>query len=557
MQKTERENIKFVNNGQGKAGPIMTPEKAQEGIKAYEQDKNMILTPGQKAAAEHVLTSNDRVLGVQGDAGTGKTTTLDAVRVEAEKQGYEVRGFAHTGKAASEIEAASGIKSQTIDSFLNEQRSTFIANEKRHDSAPSLSDKQLWIIDEASTLGSKKMNEIFERAEEADAKVVLIGDAKQLQSIDAGRAFRDLQENGMQTVRMTEVQRQKDEHYKSAVEDLANKKVDKAIDKLEAKGRFHEISDRDQRLEAIKNEYSSRTNHKDIIIVTSRNDDRNQLNSQIRDELKEKGKLKGEDHVFVVRESKNLSPESKHFAQSYQVGDIVTANHGMGRNGNEARVIAVDQKTHTLTTRDKDSHAYTVDLKRDGGELSVYREKEERFSKGDKVVMLKNDRTLEVKNGHVGEIQNLEKNGRVSFKMEDGRQVNINIRDQYNYVDHGYAVTAYKSQGQTSQKVIYHADTEKGVNYNEAYVAITRGKQNVEVYTDSKEQFREQVKVEQVKTSTIEHEKSQAKTQNRDAGDWQTGGQDSAGKGKGEESGNAKASSQENSKTEDRGGIER
>ena len=520
MQKIERDIVQKVQNGHNSVKDISSKEQAGKGISDFEARRGFTMTQGQKDAVEHILTSKDRYIGIQGDAGTGKTTMLANVREQTEKQGYHCRGLGFTGKAAAEVEAQAGIKSQTIDSFLgsgqNRQSQTMSYHSgklsiERHEGIKQ--GKEVWIVDEASMLGSKKMHELIKAAEKADARIVLIGDTKQLQAVEAGRMFSKLQETGdLKTVRMSEVQRQKDEGYKDLVKDISDKKIDRAFNKLEKQDRIHEISDRQGRLNAIDKDYTGR-DYKNTIIVTARNADRNELNSTIREELKQQGKLSRQEHTFTVRESKNLSPTDKHFAQSYSEGDrIITNKAGIfGRAGREAKVRSVDQQKHKITVQTKDGKEHQIDLKTQGQHLAAYSEKQQQFSKGEKVVFLKNDKSLNVKNGQIGEIKSIEKDGRAVIKMETGREVKINLTTQYNYIDHGYAVTDYKSQGQTSKGVIYHADTGKGINYNQAYVAMTRGKKDMKVYTDNKENFKAQMKQEQVKTSTLDHEKVDGK----------------------------------------------
>jgi len=451
MLKIEHSIVKAVQNGHDSVQPISTKEYVEQGIKAFEQSRGFAMTQGQKKAVEHILTSKDRFLGIQGDAGTGKTTMLASVREQLEKAGYDVKGLGFTGKAAAEVEQQAGIKSQTIDSFLHQDKSEV------------QSGKEIWIVDEASMLGSQKMHELVKAAERADARVVFIGDTKQLQAVEAGRMFGKLQENGdLKTVRMSEVTRQQDQSYKEISETLANRKIDRAFDKLEKQNRVADISDRHERLNAIVKDYTGR-DYKNTIIVTPRNADRNELNQLIRDDLKQQGKLDKKEHTFTVRESKNLNPTDKHFAQSYEVGDRIVANKAgmIGRAGAEGKVVAVDQQSHKITVQTKDLSEHRIDLKKDGQHLAVYQEKQQQFSQGEKVVFLKNDRSLNVKNGQIGEIKSIEKDGRAVIKMESGQEKKINIRSQYNYIDHGYAVTDYKSQGQTSKDVIYHADTDR------------------------------------------------------------------------------------------------
>jgi len=173
----------------------------------------------------------------------------------------------------------------------------------------------------------------------------------------------------------------------------------------------------------------------------------------------------------------------------------------IGRAGAEARVIDVDQQNHTITVTDG-MKTYTVDLKQNGQDLQVYHEKEMQIAKGDRIVFVKNDRGLSVKNGQVGTVKEITPDGKLTVQINKETRT-FNVRSQYNYFDYGYVVTAYKSQGQTVDRVIYHADSQKA-NYNEAYVATTRGRHDMKVYTDSKSAFIEGIKQEQIKTSTLD-----------------------------------------------------
>ncbi|MBZ0154888.1 MAG: relaxase domain-containing protein [Alphaproteobacteria bacterium] len=503
MLQAEKEIVQKVKDGQGKAEAPMPKQEALESLKKYEaerqqsRDSNFAFTEGQRRAAEHILTSKDRVIGIQGDAGTGKTTFLDAVREIAENRGYKVRGLSFTGKAASEIELKSSIKSQTTYSFL----------EKRLDPSETLvPGREIWIVDEASMTGSCQLKDILDKAEETDAKVVLVGDTKQLQSIEAGRIFSSLQTRSMNITKLEENLRQKRDDYKEIVKDIKEKQMGRAFEKMEATGKVHEIADRKERMGTIVKDYASCNNFKETIIVTARNKDRNELNADIRRELKEQGRLAEKEHTFTVRESKNLTGTDRHFAQAYREGDFIyTREAGInGRAGTEAKVESLDYDRHIMTVTNKDGGNREIDLKKYGDKLSAYTEKQQSFSAGDKIVFLKNDKKLGVQNGITGELQSINKDGNMTVRTESGKDIPFNIKE-YQYIDHGYAVTDYKSQGQTARNVIYHADTSKGVNYNQAYVAITRGKEDLQIYTEDKNAFKENVVNEVVKTSTLDY----------------------------------------------------
>lgn len=494
MERIERGIVAAIQEGHETVLAVYTDAQTRERTDTLYTH----LTNDQRKALEHILTSTDRVIGIQGDAGTGKTTMLNSARIELEKQGYTVRGLSFTGKAAKELQTGAGVESKTLHSFLPQINTP--------EFTPSA--KEAWFVDEVSMVGSKQMNELVKASEKANARLVFIGDTKQLQAISAGRMFQKLQETGaMKTIRMTETVRQKDEDYKAIVADIAVKRIDRAFEKMEKKNKIYEIVDDRKRHQAIVNEFVSKKDHRNVLVVTPLNKDRNELNSGIRDKLIQRGALKGPEYTFTVREPKALSPAEKHFAESYSLGDVITINGGVKgiKLGTQGTVLSTDRQTQKLRVLLGDSKTAEIDLTAYGHKLGAYREKSIRLSEGDKVVFLKNDRTIGVQNGLTGEVRAIDSRGNMKVKKDNGKEITWNLRHAYNYLDHGYAVTDYKSQGQTSREIIFAAHTERATSYNSFYVAATRGKDNLHVYTNDPAKLRDQVKKEAHKTSTLDH----------------------------------------------------
>jgi len=493
MKAIEKEIVDSVERSRG----TMTPVLASDVIERRTRELYDNLTEDQKKALERILMSRDRVIGIQGDAGTGKTTMLSAAREQLEKEGYTVRGMSFTGKATKELQSGAGIESQTLHSFLPKVRSGEIAPSRR----------EAWFIDEASMVGSRQMGELAKMAEASNARLILVGDTKQLQSIDAGRMFGKLQETGMETVHMKETVRQKDEDYKEIVTHIAERKIDSAFEKMERKGKVHEVVNDLERRDAIVKEFVSKKDYRNTLVVTPLNRDRNQLNGRIREALREKGLLKKEEHTFAVLEPKLLAPADRYFIDSYSIGDVLTTGQGMKgvKIGTKGRVRELDRETQTLTLRTDTGKFVQIDIGKHGDKVRAFEPKFARFTEGDKVVFLNNDRTIGVQNGLTGEIKNLDERGNITVTLDTGKEIAWNIPRTYNYLDHGYAVTDYKSQGQTSKRVIFHANIEKPTSYNSFYVAMTRGKEDVRVYTNGTEKLKEQVKQEVTKRSSLDY----------------------------------------------------
>jgi ATP-dependent exoDNAse (exonuclease V) alpha subunit len=178
---------------------------------------------------EQILSSRDQVVGLEGTAGAGKTTSLGAIREAAEGQGYQVEGFAPTSRAAQQLEDA-GIHSSTLQHYLARSHT---GDGGRH----------LYVVDESSLASTRQVNELLHRLQEQD-RVIFVGDTRQHQSVEAGRPFQQLQEAGMHTAHLDEIIRQKDPALKEAVEQLAHGQVQEAIGNLKQQGRVHEIADR-------------------------------------------------------------------------------------------------------------------------------------------------------------------------------------------------------------------------------------------------------------------------------------------------------------------------
>ncbi len=493
MVRIEHEILSEVLEGQNTKNSVSSAAKIEKKL-----CKHLHLTTGQRQAVELIATTKDQVIGIQGDAGTGKTTVLKTAKEVIEKEGYRLRGLAFTGKAANEIEQASGIKSSTLHSFLGT-----LENEEK--ATAEIGKNEIWVVDEASLVGSRQLKSLIDASGKYDARLVLIGDTKQLAAVNAGKIFKELQEHGMATVRMTETLRQTDETYKSIVSAISEHRLEDAFDLIRENGKI-EIAEKGDLSNKVCADYL-KSNIEKTIIVTDTNRNRQELNSQIREQLKAEGKLTGEA-VFNTLEPKNITGINRNFANSYEEGNrLVFTKAGAGsRAGTIAKVVSVDTHNHTLNyeikKKDGSSEIRELNLKEHGDKVSVFKEYETEFAEGDKVLFAKNDKMFDVQNGSTGTVKKI--NGdQLSVKMQNGDSKKFSI-DQYRYLSHGYAITDYKSQGQTADKVLVHATTsDMEKTFNSFYVSSTRGRNDFKIYTDNDSKLMEQVKLEQEKTSTI------------------------------------------------------
>jgi ATP-dependent exoDNAse (exonuclease V) alpha subunit len=331
------------------------------------------------------------------------------------------------------------------------------------------------------------MNELLHRLDGGD-RVLLVGDKRQHEAVEAGRPYRQLQEAGMQTACLHEVVRQKEPELKEAVEQLARGDVHGAVANLDQQGRVHEIVVREERLGTIAREYAR--DPQGTLVISPDNESRRELNTLIHRQMQARGDVNPEEHKLRVLDARNeMTGADRQWAAQYAEGDLVRYTRGskvLGIDpGEYARVDRVDARENRITIDRENGTQQTYDPRRLSG-VSVYQEVQREFSLGDRVQFTTPSRELQVANRELGTLERVSHSGNLEIRLDSGRDVRFNIR-QHPHLDHGYAVTSHSSQGQTAQRVLIHVDTEKSellVNNRFAYVSVSRAQHDAHIYTN-------------------------------------------------------------------------
>jgi len=153
--------------------------------------------------------------------------------------------------------------------------------------------------------------------------------------------------------------------------------------------------------------------------------------------------------------------------------------------GEYARVSQVDPKENRITIERENGTLQTYDPRRLSG-VSVHREVEHEFSKGDRIQFTLPSKELKVADRELGTIESVSSEGDLRVRLDSRREVRFNIR-QHAHLDHGYAVTSHSSQGQTADRVLIHVDTDKSellVNNRFACVSVSRAQHDAQIYTN-------------------------------------------------------------------------
>jgi Ti-type conjugative transfer relaxase TraA len=307
--------------------------------------RGLVLSGEQADALAHITDGRD--LGVVvGYAGTGKSAMLGVARDAWEAAGYEVRGVALSGIAAENLESGSGIASRTIASMQH-------GWEKGRD---VLTARDVLVIDEAGMVGTRQLERVLSHAAEAGAKVVLVGDPQQLQSIEAGAAFRSIFER-QGGAEIGEVRRQREDWQRDATRDLATGRTGEAIKAYDTHGMVHAAPTRDQARDDLIDRWDRERQaspDKSRIILTHTNDEVRALNEAARDRMRAAGDLGDNVRLTVERGER-----------SFASGDrimFLQNERGLGvKNGTLGTIERVSAQS--MTVRADDGRTVSFDLK--------------------------------------------------------------------------------------------------------------------------------------------------------------------------------------------------
>jgi conjugative relaxase-like TrwC/TraI family protein len=495
--KRERQTLSYLMAGLDSVKPIADQALIDQRLAKYERSIQRDFFPGQKQAIQLMLTTEDRFVGVQGYAGTGKTTMLSAAGRIAEQQGVKVKGFAPSAAAAKVLANETGFDSQTVDQLLVDIRQVTAKGGKQDRSG------ELWVIDEAGMLSTRQTNGIMAAAHDTGARVVFLGDVQQLEAVEAGRPFAQLQDAEMKTAIMKDIVRQRDENLLEAVKGTIERDIDKALQKLEGNVVTH--VEREDRLSALINEYFDLTPEErtGTLVLTPANEDRDAVNQAIRARLKQDGVIHGPGYSTYSLENNDLTRVEHSKAFNYNEGDIV-------RFGRGYKSLDI-QKDEYFVVTGRDVQANTVELKSmlSGKEVKTwnpekiaaksvetYHLQKRELAVGDSIRWRRNDKEAGLINSEKMTITKLQ--GRmVTAVSETGQSITFDADHmRYKHYDYSYADTAYTAQGQTKDRVLALAESYRKnlIHHKSFYVSISRARDKVRVFTEDEQKLAKALK---------------------------------------------------------------
>lgn len=399
----------------------------------------------QKQAFLHTTQGPD-IVAISGVAGAGKTTALASIAAAYREAGHRVRGAAVAGIAARKLSEEAGIPAKTLASAF----SCWDHKDARGlpDPIAPLERGDVLILDEAGMVCSRDMRRVLTEAERVGAKVILVGDAQQLQAIEAGAAFRALVEmHG--AAKLQDVRRQTVDWQRTASVLLSEQRAPEALALYRDAGHVHKAPNTGQAMDELVTSYLAHRHEPGTqAILAYYNTDVRDLNNKVRQGL---------------RDACELGPDM----------DVRFTEQERDENGE----IIGERSTKTV------------------------------LAAGDRLLFTKNDKQLDVQNGLIGRVIDLSEEGRLRVALDGGRVVDFALQD-YAHLALGYATTVHKAQGATYDRAYVLATNRMDARL--AYVALTRHRQSVDVFY-GRDQFQKEGDLERafarqkVKDTTLDY----------------------------------------------------
>jgi hypothetical protein len=467
---TELDLIQTVNAGCDAVAPLHPAYKPADW-----------LGEDQRRAIYHVLRTSDRITGLRGLAGSGKTTALREL-VAACKEAHVEPLFCAPTAAATDVLRKEGFEAVTLQSLLLTK--------------PALSARQLVVLDEAGAVGIDDMRRLFEMAR--DARIVLSGDTGQHASVARGDALRILERHSdFKSGQLTAIRRQHKAAYRKAVELAAQKRTVEAFAQLERMGAVAEFPGDELHGSAAKSYLKALAENKSALLVAPTWNEIEAVTKKVRRELKLAGRLAGEEKEFQVFDSLSWTEAQKRDARQYRPGMAILfhrTTHGFDKN-ETVLVVAVENDSLKVQHTDGSENIFLLDA---GIACDVGEKRKLKVAAGDKLLLQSNWQKKFV-NGELVEVKAVQGD---SVLLADGRV----IPAEYRTFTHGYAVTSHAAQGKTVDEVLLVASSRSlpAINQEQFYVSISRGRERCQVFTDDAEMLRSHVTRSSARLAAVE-----------------------------------------------------
>jgi conjugative relaxase-like TrwC/TraI family protein len=513
----EQKLIAVANLGRGVVSPLIDRPDVSASLQAAARDLGLRrLNPGQEAAGVAILQSRNRVELIQGGAGVGKSASLAPVAHLVKAEGRQVFALAHAGRTARDFGQKIGAPASTVDSFLARHQRILdgTASPQQVDRARASLGGAVIMVDEASQLGTERLAKLIDLANRMDVgRLVLAGDTRQLQAIEAGKPFELLQTAGQPTSTIAENLRATSPQMQALNAALEQHDLPRAFDILRPETIEVPFASGPAMAARLWVERPPEEREKTLLLASGRAM-RSAANTTVQEARLVRGELTGKGQSLTVLDRVTITREGARQMKGYREGRVVAFRTNLPsqgiRQGDRGVVQGMDKGQVVLSMTDGSRRRFEPDrlprnLAHDA--VTIYEPKQLPLFAGDRIRWTDNDRERGLLNGDMATIERAERDA-ITVRTQGGERLQLGPNDPMREkLDLAYAVNVHIAQGMTATNgIILMSEREKLLNTSRSFlVAVTRIAERAVLVVDNvKGLERDIMRREGEKTSAIE-----------------------------------------------------
>lgn len=469
--------VRELQRGHLKSGPLVSEDKLNAVL-----DKS-ILTDGQKAASRLIALDVSGIVKIQGVAGSGKTTALRTAMPLIKENGYKVIGISGTAESTRQL-----TKTGVFDKTMTLQRYLLV---------PEGDKKTVLVVDEGSLIGTKQMQDLLRYTNSRKLpRIVFMGDENQMEGVQAGTPFKDMEKAGVRSVTLDEVMRQKDVRHRKGVKELSEAKPRAAFETL--KPEIQEVS-KDKLIDYTIEAWQKTGNEKTPIIIQT-NRQKSEINNAIKaGRLKSAKDLKGT--TLKTWQPIHKSNEEKRFASTYTDASHIRFNREYERYGIKRgdifklELINKDRNEVVLSKNGRQKIFNPAKYKMGDGAVELYRQEDRELHEGDRIRFTRGGTKRPVNNNDYGTVRKIGKNN-IEFSLDRGKSITLDQKEPtIRHIDHAWASTTHAYQGKTVDHAIVLMPSHKSplTTLNSLYTGSSRHRLSLTIVTDDAKQLQHNI----------------------------------------------------------------
>lgn len=391
-----------------------------------------------------------------------------------------LRGFAPSAESAKVLGDAIGIEGDTVASLIHASKTDSTTN------------PEVWIIDEAGLLSAKDAHSLLQRATKQQARLLFVGDTRQLSSVKAGNPFKSLQAAGMLTARLDESLRQKTEELKLAVDAIARGDIGSSFHHPYQSNSIQPVQNQVERQQRIVDDYLALPPQQraKTLMIANTNAERLAITQGIREGLQSEGALSNDTFTLISLKPRDLTTSEAKYAKNYVQGDVLIPIQDYRKQelvkGEQYEVIELEPEINQLTLRSSDGKQFSIDPAQ-CDRKTVYEPHQVPLAVGDQLRWTRNDRTRNRRNGQQFTIDAVDEFGQAIVRYDARTTEFVDLHNRQT-ADYAVVQTTYSSQGKSADRVLVALDGSTGKE--SFYVAASRARHQLSIYTTDEAQLR-------------------------------------------------------------------